>query len=306
MGTMTITVAEQDAGARLDLLVGVRAGLSRRRLSALFDAGLVKRNGRRAAKGAVIAAGDVVEIDDAALCAPAVNPAPGAPLEVIYEDTHLAAVVKPAGVPTHHNRPGGGMTLADAVAGRWPEALGVGTRGREPGLVHRLDTGTSGLLLVARTEAAFTALRAAFASGAVEKEYVAAVEGRPPVSGVIDLPLAHHPKNTRKMITVEPGRKAGRAWPAVTSYEAVRRGPRGALLNVAIEGGVMHQIRVHLAHAGFPVAGDALYGSTAIIPGGRFLLHASRIALVHPITGTPLCFESDLPAAFWEFLQSKA
>lgn len=303
---MKITVADQDAGARLDLLVGVRAGLSRRRLASLFDAGLVRRNGRRAAKGAVIAAGDVVEIDDAALCTPAVNPAPGAPLEVIYEDIHLAAVVKPSGVPTHPNRPGGGVTLADAIAGRWPEVLAVGTMTREPGLVHRLDTGTSGLLLVARTAAAFNALRGAFSSGAVEKEYVAVVEGRPPESAVIDIPLAHHPKNARKMVAVEPGRKAGRTWPAVTIYKAVRRGPRGALLKVTIKGGVMHQIRVHLSHAGFPVAGDSLYGSTAIVPGGRFLLHASRIALAHPLTGAPLRLESNVPAVFEEFLQSKA
>jgi 23S rRNA pseudouridine1911/1915/1917 synthase len=299
---MKITVAPRDAGVRLDLLVGVRTGLPRRRLAALFAGGLVRRNGRRAAKGETTDTGDVVEIDDGALDAPAVAPAPGMALEVAYEDAHLAVVIKPAGVPTHPNRPGEQGTLAGAIAARWPEVLAVGARAREPGLVHRLDTGTSGLLLVARTQAAYAALRGAFAAGAVAKEYVAAVEGRPPSSGSVGLPIAHHPKNTRKMIVVEPGRPSGRSWPAETRWEVSRRGARGALLRVSITGGVMHQIRVHLAHAGFPVAGDALYGSAAAVPGGRFLLHASRVSLAHPATGAPLACEAPPPPEFAVFI----
>ena len=304
-GQMTFTVSADSAGRRLDLLAGERAGLSRRRLNALFAAGLVRRNGRRAPKGTPVAAGDVIEIDDSAFAAAGVEPAADAPLAVVYEDADLAVIVKPAGEPTHPNRTGERGTTANAIVARWPSARAAGPRPFEPGLVHRLDTGTSGLLLVALSPPAYRALRRAFSAGAVEKEYLAVVEGRPPVRGVIDLPLGHHPKDARRMVVIGDARTRirGKPYPAATRFETVRRGTGTALVRVTIEGGVMHQIRVHLAHAGFPVVGDALYGASTPAPGGRFLLHASRIALAHPITGGRLSFESPMPAEFDEALR---
>jgi 23S rRNA pseudouridine1911/1915/1917 synthase len=328
-----IIVKPEQAGLRLDLVVAAAlGGLSRRRTSALFDTGSLLVNGRRARKGERAEPGSEIEVTCDPELARITLSDPSVRFDVAYEDSHLAVVVKPGGVPTHPNRPGETGTLANGLIARWSSLAGVGHRPFEPGLSHRLDTGTSGLLVVALTRPAFRALRGMFEKGEVEKEYLAVVEGNPPASGTIDLSLAHDPSDRRKMLAIansefgvrnSQNKRAGipdskfrtphsefrvRSWPAVTRFDTIGRVGRCALLRVTIEGGVMHQIRAHLSHAGLPVVGDALYGSSIPIrePPRRFLLHASRVAFAHPVTRARVDVRSPPPNDFVSFLSPAA
>jgi len=222
-------------------------------------------------------------------------------LEVLFEDEDLLAFDKPAGLVVH---PGAGRsrgTLLNRILGRYPEIGAVGSPKR-PGIVHRLDVGTSGVLLVARSERAYQALSRAFEKRRMKKTYVAIVYGTPAASAAtIDRPLARHPTR-RVMMTVAP---TGRA--AVSHYRTVESREGISVLTVEIETGRTHQIRVHLKSAGHPVVGDPLYGEArwkGLAPGHRRVLrdfprpalHAWRIELGHPVDGRPLCIEAPIAA----------
>lgn len=264
---------------RLDTFVRRACGLSRRLVRHLIAEGRVRVNGRPAPKGRLLRPGDEVHLSRVG----GLTPEPDLPVRVIYEGPDMAAIDKPGGMPSHALDPRERGTAAAFVLARWPETRAVGDP-LAPGLVHRLDTGTSGLLLVARTPARFAALRAAFAARRVEKRYLAVVAGHPPPRATVRLALTRDPVDRRRM---RPARPGSRAWPAETCVETVRQGTRAALVAVTMRTGVTHQIRAHLAALGHPLLGDTLYGGPAApLAPGRHALHAAALRVALP--GAPV------------------
>jgi 23S rRNA pseudouridine1911/1915/1917 synthase len=307
--TETFRVEPEDAGARLDAFLVRRAGgLSRSRLKALIEAGQVQVGGAAATDAnRRLAAGDEV-----ALAVPEAEPAePEAediPLEVVYEDSDLIVIDKPPGLVVH---PGSGNwtgTLVNALIHHCGDSLsGIGGVKR-PGIVHRLDKDTSGLLVVAKTDAAHQSLAAQFAdhgrSGPLVREYDALVWRVPdPQMGIVDAPLDRDSRNRQKQAVKRSG---GRH--AVTRY-ALREafGTIASLVSCRLETGRTHQIRVHMAHIGHPLVGDAVYGSGFLSKAealpvelkhrvkafSRQALHARLLGFQHPRTGESLLFEAD-------------
>ncbi len=285
-------------GIRLDRFLVEQTGVpSRRRAMAIIAAAAVQVNGRRARKGDLLHAGDVVEIDPAALTAPLAVPEAELDLPVLYVDAALIAVDKPAGCPAVARDAADRGTAANFLVARAPETAAAGRTPLEAGLVHRLDTGTSGVLLAARDRAAWLNLRRQFAEQGVDKRYLAWVEGRVTAAGERHEPIAHHPRSARRMVVCSDPHRAvhWHARPALTRYRPLEVGRRASLLEVTIPSGVRHQIRVHLAAAGHPVWGDPLYGTQ---PAARLLLHAARLAIRHPTDGRWLSIESPAPPDF--------
>ncbi|MBN1885427.1 MAG: RluA family pseudouridine synthase [Candidatus Krumholzibacteriota bacterium] len=321
-----IEIGEEWAGTRIDRLVRALApGLSFAGAQAFLRRGPVTLNGRRARGGERLAAGDVVEIDEAALAgggrADAPAPAgsglarPRAPeppgagaggaaggparlgpgergVSALYEDGQVIVIDKPAGLPVQPgNEPALGSVL-DLLAAR--RAASAGDEAETPPFpwtpVHRLDIGTTGVLVCAKTRVAARSLSAAFREGRVRKIYVAVTDGVPdPPAGTVDAPIAVC-KNRSSLARVDA---EGR--PARTAYRLLRRLPGGrALVEAAIETGRTHQVRVHLASIGCPVAGDRLYGHG----GGPLLLHARQLDFPHPATGRTVAVKAPLPAVF--------
>lgn len=228
------------------------------------------------------------------------TPDPSVPFAVVYEDEHLAVVDKPAGVVVH---PGAGRTAATLAAGllaRWPDIEGVGQAGRW-GLVHRLDRETSGLLVVALTEAAYEGLTSALAARRVDRIYWAGVQGTVAAeTGTIDAPIRRDPQRPTRMTVHRSGK------PARTHYRRLRTiSDADHLLEVALETGRTHQIRVHLARIGHPVIGDRLYGWRGSGWEDRIWLHARRLSFVHPVSGVEIAQESDLPPELADTLANR-
>ena len=291
MAALTLSVG---AGAvRLDtFLRGALPAMSRRLVRRLIAEGAVCVNGRPAAKGVRVAPGDRVTLPDLPAT---ITPEPGLALAVLHEDDALVALDKPGGIPGHALDPRQRGTAAAFLLARYPEMADVGDP-LAPGLVHRLDSGTSGLLVAARTRAAHCALRAALRARAVEKRYLAWVAGdASALDGArVALPLAHDPRDRRRML---PATAGVRAWPAETRLAIVAAGRERSLVEATILTGVTHQVRVHLAARGHPVLGDVLYGGApAGLPRGRHALHAAGLTLPHPTDGRPLSLSALLPA----------
>jgi 23S rRNA pseudouridine1911/1915/1917 synthase len=232
-----------------------------------------------------IAAGQVVAVEGDPDAGAPTEPAPE--FEVVYEDADLLVVDKPAGLVTHPAPGHRGPTLAGALRGR---AAG-GPDPERAGIVHRLDRDTSGLLVVARSEEAHRALRAALQARAITREYLVLVEGRPPArTGTIDAPLGRDRRvRTRMSTDTDVPREA------VTHFEIERALPRTTLLRVRLETGRTHQIRAHLQAIGHPVVGDPEYGTPGRLGLERQFLHATRLAFAHPVTGEPVDVSSPLP-----------
>jgi 23S rRNA pseudouridine1911/1915/1917 synthase len=277
--------AEYD-GERTDLVLSRVGGMSRDAARSLIVAGGVVCDGRAVAMPrAAVAAGSVLEFE----------PPPGAtPLEpeevafdVMYEDAHVAVVSKPAGVVTHPGAGETGATLAAGILHRWPAVRGVGGENRW-GIVHRLDRDTSGLMAIALTAEAERGLRAAIKARRVSREYLAMVHGVPATpTGTIDAPIGRDPTRPTRM-RIDP---SGRG--AVTHFRVEEDLGEMTLLRVTLETGRTHQIRVHLATIGLPIAGDRVYGKAAGSP--RVFLHAARLVFEHPVTGEPIETVSPLP-----------
>jgi 23S rRNA pseudouridine1911/1915/1917 synthase len=273
-------------GARLDrALAQLIPELSRARVKRAIELGVVRVNGRRLAKGGTVASGDVLRIDVAQVVdTPAL--ATDAPLKVVLETEHAVVVDKPAGQATAPLRPGETGTLVNAILGRYPELVPrdadtfVGHSSREPGIIHRLDTETSGAVVVARTAAAFEELKSALKEGHLDKRYllVCSEEGLPD-EGTIEFPLANHPKDQRRVYACVHPRDVVRyePRPAVTRYRVVQRAAAWALVDVSIGKALRHQIRAHFGAIGHPLAGDELYGGLMIRALGRHALHAARV-----------------------------
>lgn len=309
---------ELPAGAapeRIDKVLVDALGLSRARAKKLFEEGFVKVNGKRVRKGVMAGGGDVVEVHLPAEAAqPASQAAPEAEsaleVRVAYEDPAVVVLDKPAGMPSHPLQPGEHGTAANFLMARFPECLTANPEApREAGLVHRLDIETSGLLAAARTPEAHQALRAAFSARTVDKRYLAAVRGPLADEGEIELPIAHAPGDARKMLATGAETEAAKlkARPARTTFKVLERKGDDSLLEVRIDTGVMHQIRVHLSAIGAPILGDALYGGPAVPGLTRQFLHAALLGFTSPGTGQQVVVESPLPQALqdvWESLKA--
>ena len=275
--TSRFVVSDEEAGERVDRLVVLHVpGLGRRGARELFAAGAVTIDGRHGLAGATARAGSQIEVtltDEHPL------PEPALPLDVRLERATLLVVHKPASQPTAPLHAGEHGTLVNALLARYPALTGVGYRAREPGLVHRLDTETSGLVLVARTGAAFDMLTRALRAGRLAKRYLAitATVGLPP-EGVVDGALGPDPtRRGRVRVVPNPAKDYARA--AETRYRVLETTPRFTLLELEVARAFRHQIRAHLAAIGAPLVGDALYaGAEWPGAGARHALHASYVA----------------------------
>ncbi|MGH2758892.1 MAG: RluA family pseudouridine synthase, partial [Actinomycetota bacterium] len=266
------------AGTRQDVVVAEAAGVSRARAGELIGAGRVRIGGRIERKSYRVAAGDVLEIDVAADEAQPIVPPEG--VVVVYEDADLLVVHKPAGVVVHRAAGVRGGTLVDALlsTGRRLAALPGQDR---PGILHRLDRDVSGLLVVAKNDAAYEALTDAMRRREIERRYLALVHGVPSADrGKIDAPIGRDPKHRTRMAVLPDGRSS------VTWFQARERFGGSALLEVKLETGRTHQIRTHLASIGHPIVGDAAYGRDRTLDRrlglGRPFLHAFRLSFAHP------------------------
>jgi len=274
------------AGARLDVFLAGHAG-SRSAAQRLIDAGHVTVDGVQRPKRHALAGGERIAVD-APPDAPAPAPPAPPPFAVAWEDEHVLVVDKPPGVVVHPARGHRAGTLVQALAGR---VAGGGDPDR-PGVVHRLDRDTSGLLVLARDEAAHAALKAELAERAIVREYLALVEGRPTaLRGTIDAPLG---RDRRVRTRISTDTDAPR--PAVTHFELERALPADTLLRVRLETGRTHQIRAHMQAIGHPVAGDREYGGAGRHGLGRQFLHSARLVFTHPVSGARIELASPLPA----------
>jgi 23S rRNA pseudouridine1911/1915/1917 synthase len=282
---LSLRVVAEQSGQRLDQVIAAPIG-SRAQAAALIEAGAVTVDGRLVRKRHAVTAGETVVVTTPAtvLSAPEADPAP---FTVLHEDADLLVVDKPAGVVVHPARGHWTGTLAQALAGR---AAGGEDPGRA-GIVHRLDRDTSGLLVVARSEIAHRELKGQLARRELHREYVALVDGAPQArTGTIEAPIGRDRRDrTRMSLDSDDPREAR------THFTLQRRVGAASLLEVVLDTGRTHQIRVHLGAIGLPVAGDPVYGTAGAYGLQRQFLHAARLSFVHPVTGEAIDVRSALP-----------
>jgi 23S rRNA pseudouridine1911/1915/1917 synthase len=283
---------DEAAGVRLDRYLADHAGLpSRAAVERLIASGSVRVDGERATKSLRLAGGELIELDEEPRAArPGSEPGAELQLPLAFSDEHLIVVDKPAGVVTHPAPGVVGPTLVGALRG-------LGLRGgddeQRPGVIHRLDRDTSGLLVLTRSEEAFAELGEQMRERRIEREYIALVRGRPPSrTGTIDAPIGRDRHDVGRMAVGGRGER-----PAVTHFELAQPLKGASVLRLRLETGRTHQIRVHMAAIGHPILGDPTYG----VPGTqiglrRQFLHARRLAFSHPVDGRRIELASELPA----------
>ena len=307
-------VASHEAGLRLDIYLSLKdLGLSRSQVKKSVDDGLVRVNRFHSKVSYRLRPGDIVEIDKREPVACRALPQ-DLPLSIVYEDQHILVIDKPAGMVVH---PAAGYfqdTIVNAVLHHCRNLSGIGGILR-PGIVHRLDKGTSGLLIVAKSDEAHQGLAGQFKRHEVEKTYIALVYGNPKEDeGAIDLPVGRHPVDRKKMST-----RSRHSKEALTTWKVHERFGVATMLDVNIMTGRTHQIRVHLSALGLPVIGDSVYGNhrradavhdtfvrSKLKTMKRQALHAAKIGFVHPVTREDMMFSSPLPddmAALTDFLR---
>ncbi len=279
-------VLPENASGRLDsLLARLLPKVSRRELKAAFRAGKVRLDGRACRGSASASPGATVEISGLQEAPQAPTRSVSRQVYVVHADEHVVVVEKPANIPAYPLTYGEGGSVSEAVLDLFPDMNGVGDQRNAPGLCHRLDVETSGLLLFARSSFAFEEIRRQFQEKKVEKIYIAAVFGLLRGEGVIDVPLGR--RSAKRMVAGPP--ETLRQWPALTRWRALRRADNRSLVELNLQTGVTHQARVHLAFLGHPVLGDEKYGGP---PAERLGLHASRLGFIHPVTKRSLSLHS--------------
>jgi 23S rRNA pseudouridine1911/1915/1917 synthase len=286
-----------DRPARLDAVLRRHyPEVSRRDLARAIAAGLVTVNGRRARKGASVGPGDHIAVEGL-LAAP---PLPHTDIPVLYADDSVLVMDKPAGIASVARRVGGHPSVAAYLLARLPALSRVGRSTLEGGLVHRLDTGTSGVLVGARSRLAWQHLRRQFAARTVLKEYLALVHGTLASPRSLEHRLGHHTTVRGRMGLAGGAGVRSRVWAARSRIQPVAARGGFTLVHIRLVTGVTHQIRAQLAAVGHPVVGDTLYGGApaAGLTGRRFLLHATRIRFAHPGTGDPVNVRSPQPSDF--------
>lgn len=294
MESRSLPIPDGLDGSRVDAGLAKVLGFSRTFAAEVAEAGGVSIDGRTVDKSDRLRAGGWLEVNWAPRQEPVVVPVVVSDLGVIYDDDDIIVVDKPTGVAAHPSVGWTGPTVLGALAGA---GYSVSTSGaaERAGIVHRLDVGTTGLMVVAKSERAYTGLKRAFHDREVEKIYHAVVQGHPdPLAGTIDAPIGRHPKHDWKFAITAEGK------PSVTHYETLEAFRSASLLEVHLESGRTHQIRVHMAAQRHPCVGDPLYGADPTISARlgltRQWLHARQLSFTHPGTGEWVTFTSDYPA----------
>ena len=296
--TRKLTAATEHAGVRLDAFLSADSALTRSQAARLIAEGRVRVNGKPAAKSARLSGGETVTVDVPQLRETALPPQ-DIPLDVVYEDDDVIVVNKPTGLVVHPapGHPDG--TLVNALLHHCGDSLsGIGGEKR-PGIVHRIDRDTSGLIIAAKNDAAHLALSAQLKDHSLSRTYECLVTGNMKQdSGTVDAPIGRSSADRKKMAVVPTGRRA------VTHWEVVARYPGVTHLRCRLETGRTHQIRVHMAHIGHPILGDTVYGAKKPVPGltGQ-CLHATGLRFIHPRTGEPVELHCPLPPEFTAMLQ---
>ena len=302
-----LTIPEQPGGQRLDqVLASLLTDYSRSRLKSWIESGSVLVDGARRRPRDKVFGGEAVRID-AQLEQEVETRAQPIPLRLAYQDSQLFVIDKPAGLVVHPGAGNPDQTLQNGLLSLDPGLAGI----PRAGIVHRLDKDTSGLLLVARTLPAHTALVRMLGDRQIHREYQAICRGVLTAGGTISAPLDRHPVDRLRMAVREDGREA------ITHYRVIRRFRGHTHIRVVLETGRTHQIRVHMAHLGYPLVGDKVYGGRLALPKGadedlklalrrfpRQALHAARLSLTHPITAEPLEVSSSLPQDMQDLLAS--
>lgn len=307
MGFSFIVEAEE-SGSRLEAVLRKRfPDAARKPLRALLGTGVVRVTGTPAAKGTRLEGGQEVTCEvDLARRDFEPLPDPDLPVRIVHEDEHLLVVDKPAGMPSHPLSDDQKGALANWLVAHYPETVKAGLAPREAGLVQRLDVGTSGLLLVARSKKVHTLLWDLGKAGGIRKTYFVLGIGRWHGPDRMTWPIAAHPSDRARVVAVKSPRERyrGRLLPAETELSLLRQLGRFFLARVSLVIGRRHQVRVHLSAAGNPLAGDTLYRGVDAFGLGRPFLHAGVIELIHPVTKKPMTFESPLPEDLGKALET--
>jgi 23S rRNA pseudouridine1911/1915/1917 synthase len=290
-----VPVPEGLDGERLDAALARMFGLSRAAAADLIAAGSVLVAGHPASKSDRVPAGEWLEVSLPPTPGPApVNPQPVPGLTVVYEDTDIVVVDKPTGVAAHPTTGWTGPTVLEGLLAAGHTIATSGAAERQ-GIVHRLDANTTGLMVLAKSEHAYSALKRAFREREVDKRYHTLVQGHPdPLRGTVDAPLGRHPSGDGRFAVIAGGR------PSITHYDTLEAFRAASLVEVRLETGRTHQIRVHMAALRHPCVGDRLYGADPVLAARlgltRQWLHAVRLGFAHPADGHPVEFTSDYPA----------
>ena len=302
------TGTEEHQGLRLDAYVSLVAGITRSNATKRIESGEVLVSGRTHAKKYAVKCGDAVEliISEPEVCDALPE---NIPLDIVFEDEHIAVINKPSGMVVHPAPGNYTGTLVNALLFHMRESLsGIGGVLR-PGIVHRIDKDTSGLLVVAKTDEAHTTLSAGLKDHSIKREYLALVKGGfKEDAGTVDLPIGRHPQDRKKMAVIRDGSHAARE--AVTHYEVLERFGEISYLKLNLETGRTHQIRVHMSYKGHALLGDPVYQKNKTqfeikhpqLFDGQ-MLHAKRLSLTHPKTGERMTFECPLPENFERALE---
>jgi len=298
---VVLSVPVESAGLRLDrFLAGSGHGWTRSQVARFIEGGHVTRNSGRTKPAQLLAAGDVIEVTPPPVVLSAVAPQE-LPLDVLFEDEHIIVINKPPGMVIHPAAGNPDGTLVNALLAHCRDLSGVGGVER-PGIVHRLDKDTSGVLVAAKTDLAHRALSLSFRWRTTDKRYLAVVYGVPrSPEGVVDAPIARHPSDRKRMGVVPGGRAARTLWWRREAFNGA------ALVECRLVTGRTHQVRVHMAHIGHALVGDPVYAGrqwraieNATIAATcrdfpRQALHAWKLTITHPATGAPITFEAPLP-----------
>ncbi|HSX14253.1 MAG TPA: RluA family pseudouridine synthase [Chlamydiales bacterium] len=296
MDTDTLVVSSQEAGERLDKLLALHYdSYSRTYFQHLLDVGCVLLNGKPVKKRICPSEGDEIEVCFQAIPGPSLEPQE-IPLNILYEDEHILAINKPPGMVVHPAPGNWSGTFVNALLYHCKN-METNDDPVRPGIVHRLDKDTSGLLIAAKTLQAHQTLIEAFSQRKIEKTYLAVVFGKPE-NAIIDAPIGRHPTKRKEMAVIEKGREA------ITHVETMGYNEQISLVRLKPKTGRTHQIRVHLKHIGCPILGDSIYGSEkSLIQPERLLLHAYQLQFQHPITKAPLHLSAPIPDDFKKWIQ---
>ena len=292
-GERLVAVPDGLDGERLDAALARMFGLSRSRAAELIGDGLVLLGGRTASKSDRVLAGDPLQVTLPRLAEPP-RPVKVEGLVVLYEDDDIVVIDKPRGVAAHPTPGWSGPTVTGGLTAAGHTLATSGAAERQ-GIVHRLDANTTGVMVVAKSERAYSALKRAFRERTVDKRYHALVQGHPdPLRGTVDAPIGRHPSGDGRFAVVSDGR------PSVTHYDTLEAFRAASLISVHLETGRTHQIRVHMAALRHPCVGDLLYGADPVLAARlgltRQWLHAVSLTFTHPADGREVTFTSDYPA----------
>lgn len=300
--TRSLPVPDGLVGERIDVAVSRMLGLSRARASAMVDAGEIRVDSRIVAKSHRLDAGEMVEIDEVIEDVPVASIGPIEDIPILFEDDSVVVVDKPVGIAAHPSPGWSGPTVTGSLTAGGHRLASAGAAERE-GVVHRLDVGTTGAMVLAKTPMAYSSLKRQFKERSVDKEYHAIVHGLlDPLEGTVDAPIDRHPSKDYKWAVVAGGR------PSITHYRTLEAWPRASLVEVHLETGRTHQIRVHMSAMRHPCVGDLTYGADPTVARDlgltRQWLHARRLGFEHPESGDRVAVESPYPADLQHALDS--